>query len=124
MTQRTVGKRLFQKQIRNGCPLASIPLTLDHYRVCDGSGFKTEFIVGWSEMCLLMKAGSALVPVMDVCCHDFEPSTSEDPPCREVIHMFPLVGCGSQEREVPALVSFSSLDHGLKLRGKPPKSPV
>ncbi|GFV78575.1 hypothetical protein TNCV_1888811 [Trichonephila clavipes] len=49
-------------------------------------------------------------------CHEFEPSTIKDPPCRGAIHVksvessnvFPLVWCGSKEREVPAQVSSSS----------------
>ncbi|GFT41769.1 hypothetical protein TNCV_4708241 [Trichonephila clavipes] len=63
-------------------------------------------------------------------CHDFEPSTTKDPPCREAMHVksvkssnvLPLMWCGSWEREVPFQVSSSSLDHGSKRRGPSPKA--
>ncbi|GFV93558.1 hypothetical protein TNCV_1988701 [Trichonephila clavipes] len=50
-------------------------------------------------------------------CHEFEPSTTKDPPCREAMHVksvensnvLPLVWCRSV---VPAQVSSTSLDHG------------
>ncbi|GFV73296.1 hypothetical protein TNCV_2987771 [Trichonephila clavipes] len=52
-------------------------------------------------------------------------------PCRgamyvksvESSNVFPLVWCGSQEREVPARVSSSSLDHGSKTTTFVAKSP-
>ncbi|GFY08743.1 hypothetical protein TNCV_5006561 [Trichonephila clavipes] len=60
-------------------------------------------------------------------CHESEPSTTEDPPCRGVKHaksdessnVLPLV-----RRGVPAQVSSTSLDHGSKLRGPSPKALV
>ncbi|GFS49935.1 hypothetical protein TNCV_821991 [Trichonephila clavipes] len=61
-------------------------------------------------------------------CHEFEPSTTKDPPCRGAMHIksverlnvLPLVW---QER-VSAQVSSSSLGHGSNRRGPSPKALV
>ncbi|GFU54311.1 hypothetical protein TNCV_576871 [Trichonephila clavipes] len=53
-------------------------------------------------------------------CHEFEPSTTKDPPCRAAMHVKSVESsnvfrwCGSQERRVLAQVSFTSLDHSSK----------
>ncbi|GBN35056.1 hypothetical protein AVEN_115609-1 [Araneus ventricosus] len=67
LTQRTVTNRLLQRQLRARRPVVSIPLTPNH--VCHVSGVKLELIGGRSGDLLyfLVKDGSALVPVMDVC---------------------------------------------------------
>ncbi|GFT46920.1 hypothetical protein TNCV_1720371 [Trichonephila clavipes] len=63
-------------------------------------------------------------------CHEFEPSTTKDPPCKgamliksvvssNVLSLVWLFGEG-----MPAHMSFSSLDHGSKLRGPSPKALV
>ncbi|GFW93273.1 uncharacterized protein TNCV_2603911 [Trichonephila clavipes] len=58
---------------------------------------------------------------MDSCqvYHEFESCTTKEPPCRGANEhlicrgskVLPLVWCGSKEREVPAQVPLSSLDH-------------
>ncbi|GFX63436.1 integrase catalytic domain-containing protein [Trichonephila clavipes] len=63
-------------------------------------------------------------------CHEFEPSTTKDPPCKDAMliksvvssNVFPLVWLFGEV--VPAQVSFSSLDLGSKLRGPSPKALV
>ncbi|GFV66828.1 hypothetical protein TNCV_2901851 [Trichonephila clavipes] len=63
-------------------------------------------------------------------CHEFEPSTTKDPPCRGEMHVksvessnvLLLQWFGSEKR--PAQVSSSSLEHGSKLRGPSPKALV
>ncbi|GBO07957.1 hypothetical protein AVEN_220591-1 [Araneus ventricosus] len=67
VTQRTVTNRLLQGEIRARHSIACIPLTPNHYRL-DVSVVKLEIIGGRSGdiLCFLMKAGSALVPVMAV----------------------------------------------------------
>ncbi|GBM86837.1 hypothetical protein AVEN_225059-1 [Araneus ventricosus] len=61
-----------------------------------------------------------------------KPDSTEDLQCigpvaRQIIrsgsNILPLVWCGSLERQVPARVSPSSSDHGLKLRGPSQNSP-
>ncbi|GFX30518.1 hypothetical protein TNCV_3461691 [Trichonephila clavipes] len=52
--------------------------------------------------------GSLVIKVTNswLACHEFEPSATEDPPCREAMHVksvvssnvLPLVWCGSKER--------------------------
>ncbi|GFV55124.1 hypothetical protein TNCV_2623451 [Trichonephila clavipes] len=60
-------------------------------------------------------------------CHEFEPSTTEEPPCNGECtlnlssNVLPLVWSGSFERGVPVQVSSSSLDHGSNLQGSLPK---
>ncbi|GFW01638.1 hypothetical protein TNCV_4085531 [Trichonephila clavipes] len=57
-------------------------------------------------------------------CHEFELSTTKDLPCKAAMHVksvessnvLPLVWWDSQEKEVPAQVSSTSLDHGSKWR--------
>ncbi|GFX60031.1 hypothetical protein TNCV_4557121 [Trichonephila clavipes] len=78
--------------------------------------------------------GSLVVKVMGslLACHEFEPSTTENPPYRGAMHVksiessnvLPLVWCKSWERGASsaAQVSSSSLDHGSKLRGPSPKA--
>ncbi|GFS69980.1 hypothetical protein TNCV_747641 [Trichonephila clavipes] len=73
--------------------------------------------------------GSLVVKAMDSC-HQFVPSTTKEPPCRGAMHVksvdssnvFSLLWCGSSEREVPAQVSSTLLDHGSKLCGSSPKT--
>ncbi|GFX95614.1 uncharacterized protein TNCV_4826281 [Trichonephila clavipes] len=68
---------------------------------------------------------SQVVKVSDsrLACHDFEPSTTKDPPCREVMHFKSAEAQTSSHcrgvvarRGVPAQVLSSSLDYGSKLR--------
>ena len=68
MTQRTVRTRLLQGQLRARSPVSCILLTPSHCRLCS-SGVKPELSGGRSGdlLCFLMKAGSALAPVMAVC---------------------------------------------------------
>ncbi|GFX73728.1 hypothetical protein TNCV_4290441 [Trichonephila clavipes] len=62
-------------------------------------------------------------------CHEFEPSTTKDPPCGGVMHVksvdssnvLPLV---VKRGGMLAQVSSTSLDHGSNLRGPSPKSLV
>ncbi|GFU73570.1 hypothetical protein TNCV_3360101 [Trichonephila clavipes] len=77
--------------------------------------------------------GSRVVKVSDSGwpCHEFEPSTTKDPPCRAAMHVKSvessnvLSWCGMVVRRgVPAQVSSTSLDHGSKLRGPSPKALV
>ncbi|GFY14591.1 hypothetical protein TNCV_4827951 [Trichonephila clavipes] len=55
-------------------------------------------------------------------CHEFKPSSSEDPPCRVAMHVKSVEAqtssrrCGVEARRVPTQVSSSSLDHLSKLR--------
>ncbi|GFY10671.1 hypothetical protein TNCV_2194921 [Trichonephila clavipes] len=67
--------------------------------------------------------GSLVVKVTDSCptCHEFQPSTSEDPPCRGVMHVKSIEDqtstrwCSVEVRRgVPAQVSSSSLEHCSK----------
>ncbi|GFT29138.1 hypothetical protein TNCV_3587491 [Trichonephila clavipes] len=70
--------------------------------------------------------GILVVKIMDswLACHEFEPSTTEDPPgkgyrCTLNMSRFKrsLVGVlGKLGEEMPAQVSSSSLDYGSKLR--------
>ncbi|GFW40837.1 hypothetical protein TNCV_4368851 [Trichonephila clavipes] len=62
--------------------------------------------------------------------HEFEPSTTKDPPCKAAMLVKsvelkrPPVGVVWKLGEaVPAQVSSTSIDHGSKLRGPSPKSP-
>ncbi|GFV00240.1 hypothetical protein TNCV_3322911 [Trichonephila clavipes] len=63
-------------------------------------------------------------------CREFERSTSEDPPCRGAMHVKSVESSNVLSlvwylgEEVLAQVSSSSLDHGSKLQGSPPKDLV
>ncbi|GFT12693.1 hypothetical protein TNCV_5094591 [Trichonephila clavipes] len=70
--------------------------------------------------------GSLTVKVTDswLACHEFEPGSSEDLPCRRgrcTLNMSwlvrPPVGIAWKYGEGASQVSSSSLDHGSKLRG-------
>ncbi|GFW45611.1 hypothetical protein TNCV_3245491 [Trichonephila clavipes] len=56
-------------------------------------------------------------------CHEFEPSTTKDPPCRETMHVKSVESSNVGvvwwlgEGVVSAQVSSTSFDHGSKLRG-------
>ncbi|GFX41472.1 hypothetical protein TNCV_3490121 [Trichonephila clavipes] len=75
--------------------------------------------------------GSLVIKVTDLwpACHEIEPSTPEDPPCKEgrcTLNMLrlkhPPVGVvWKLGEEVPAQVSSLSLDHDPNLRGMSPK---
>ncbi|GFW23180.1 hypothetical protein TNCV_3802801 [Trichonephila clavipes] len=63
--------------------------------------------------------------------HEFEHCTAEDPPCRADAAKYVEAEmssrwCGEEVRRenVPAQVSFSSLDHGSNERGSSPKALV
>ncbi|GFW39755.1 hypothetical protein TNCV_4522451 [Trichonephila clavipes] len=68
--------------------------------------------------------------------HEFEPSTTKDPPCRDAMHVKSVRAqtssskCGVVVRRrctsllTTSSVSSSSLDHGSKLRGPSPKALV
>ncbi|GBM76784.1 hypothetical protein AVEN_48255-1 [Araneus ventricosus] len=82
VTQRTVTNRLLQGQLRDRRPVACIPLTPQHCRLrrewCQAR------VRGRSGdlLCFLMKAGSALVPVMAVCwLEGGQVSASNQPVC-------------------------------------------
>ncbi|GFV74327.1 hypothetical protein TNCV_5127701 [Trichonephila clavipes] len=63
-------------------------------------------------------------------CHEFKPSTAEDPPYRGTMHVKSIEAqtyslwssVEVRRKRVPAQVSSSSLDLGLKLRGPSPKA--
>ncbi|GFV50223.1 hypothetical protein TNCV_621361 [Trichonephila clavipes] len=75
--------------------------------------------------------GDVMVKVMDSwpACQEFEPSTAKDPPCRgsrctlniSSLERRPVGVVCKLGEGLPAQVSFSSLDHGSKLRGPSPK---
>ncbi|GFX40666.1 hypothetical protein TNCV_1217891 [Trichonephila clavipes] len=67
--------------------------------------------------------GSLVVKVTDwwSVCHEFQPSTAEDPPCRGTMHVKsaivpPMMRWGSLEREMPSQALSSSLE--------PPRGPL
>ncbi|GFV16457.1 hypothetical protein TNCV_1526031 [Trichonephila clavipes] len=72
--------------------------------------------------------GGQVVKITDLwsACHEFEPSTTEDPPCGEAMHVkfvetlnvSPFVWWDVLEEGVSCL----SLDHGPKLLGTSPKA--
>ncbi|GFT84695.1 hypothetical protein TNCV_2767121 [Trichonephila clavipes] len=70
--------------------------------------------------------GSLVVKVTDSwpTCHEFEPSTTEDPSCsgRWTVEAETSSRWCGMEDGVPAQVSFSSLDPSSKLRGPSPKA--
>ncbi|GFU70241.1 hypothetical protein TNCV_903831 [Trichonephila clavipes] len=90
--------------------------------------YKAVFLKLWGGR------GSRVVRVSDRGwpCHEFEPGTTKDPPCRAAMHVksvegsndLTLVWCGRLQREVPAKVSSTLLHHGSKLRHPSPKALV
>ncbi|GFV22320.1 hypothetical protein TNCV_3923801 [Trichonephila clavipes] len=82
----------------------------------------------------LLRVAVEKVKVMNswLACHEFEPSTTENPPCWEAMHVktvessnvLLLVRWKLGERGEPSQMSSSSLDHGSKLRSPSPKALV
>ncbi|GFX29017.1 hypothetical protein TNCV_3030601 [Trichonephila clavipes] len=90
------------RNLKYGC--SSVRLQLSHFS-CGCGSLMAKVTYSWSA------------------CHEFEPSTVEDPQCRGTMHVTFVEAqissrrCGVEVRKgVPAEVSSSLLDHGLKLR--------
>ncbi|GFW75451.1 hypothetical protein TNCV_4426351 [Trichonephila clavipes] len=70
----------------------------------------------------LCSHGTLVVKETDsrLACHEFEPSTAEDPPCRAAMHVKSFEAktssrwCGVEVWDVTSQVSSSSLGHGSK----------
>ncbi|GFW72855.1 hypothetical protein TNCV_1266981 [Trichonephila clavipes] len=101
------------------------------------STYKEKCSVNYSDYLTYILSGdrgSLMVKITDswLSCHEFEPSTTKDPPCREAMrvksvessNVLLLVWYGSWERDVPVQVSSSSLGYGSKLRGPSQKAIV
>ncbi|GFX33747.1 hypothetical protein TNCV_3961561 [Trichonephila clavipes] len=84
-----------------------------------------QILIAWG-------CGSLVVKITDfwLTSHEFEPSTAEDPPCREhkcTLNMSrlkrpPIGEVWKFGERVAVQVSSLSLDHGSKFRGPSPKA--